>query len=124
MNKIILSALSHTWLIDLDGTVVVHNSHLTGSDQLLPGIQEFWKNIPDNDRIIILTSRSSSFSKTTISFLRAYSLRFDHIIFDLPHGERILINDTKPSGLQTAYALNLKRDSGMSNFTLMTNEDL
>ena len=124
MNSISVSALSHTWLIDLDGTVVVHNSHLTGSDQLLPGVQEFWNTIPDNDKIIILTSRSVAFFDSTTSFLRACSLRYDHIIFDLPFGERILINDIKPTGLKTSYALNLIRDTGLSNFALIIDEDL
>jgi len=28
----------------------------------------------------------------------------------LPFGERILVNDKKPSGLKTAYAINKERD--------------
>ena len=29
----------------------------------------------------------------------------------MPMGERILINDIKPSGLKTAYAINKERDA-------------
>ena len=32
------------------------------------------------------------------------------IIYDLPHGERILINDKKPSGLNTAIAISNERN--------------
>ena len=31
----------------------------------------------------------------------------------MPTGERILINDIKPSGLRTALAINVKRDEGL-----------
>ena len=42
------------------------------------------------------------------------NIRFDQIIYDLPFGERILINDAKPSGLKTAYSVNTVRDAGIS----------
>ena len=32
------------------------------------------------------------------------------IIYELPYGERILINDQKPSGLKTSIAVNTERD--------------
>ena len=32
------------------------------------------------------------------------------IIYDLPNGERLLINDKKPSGLNTAIAISTERD--------------
>ena len=31
----------------------------------------------------------------------------------MPNGERILVNDIKPSGLKTAYSYNLTRDTGL-----------
>ena len=39
------------------------------------------------------------------------NIRYDYIITDLPFGERILVNDNKPSGLSMAYAINKVRDS-------------
>ena len=35
------------------------------------------------------------------------------IVYGLPYGERILINDRKPSGLPTAIAVNTDRDRFM-----------
>ena len=46
-------------------------------------------------------------------FLAKEGIKFSQIIGDLPFGERILINDTKPSGLKTAYAINKKRDKAL-----------
>lgn len=113
MTKIILSELSHTWLIDVDGTLFKHNGHKNGEDELLLGVREFWEKIPDSDVIILMSARNKQYKTSTIKALRRFGLRFDHILFDLPTGERILINDRKPSGLVTAVAINTDRDSGL-----------
>jgi len=44
------------------------------------------------------------------------------IIFGLPQGERILINDMKPSGLITAYAINKNRDEALEINVIRLNE--
>lgn len=112
--KIVLSNLPKLWLIDLDGTLVKHNGYKEGKEELLPGAKEFINSIPASDKIIILTSRNNSLRETTENFLKENGIKYDLIIFDLPLGERILINDLKPSGLQTAYAINLERDKGIN----------
>lgn len=106
-----LSLLAHTWFVDLDGTLVKHNGYLSdGYDTLLSGAKEFINSIPDGDMIVITTSRTNEFSEQTKRFLAENAIRYDHIIFDVPLGERIIINDCKPSGLPTALALNVVRD--------------
>ena len=109
-----LSNLSHTWIIDLDGTIFEHNGYLEGKDKLLPGVKEFWEKIPEEDFILILTARSKKFYDLTLESLKNYNLRYNEILFDLPTGERILINDAKPSGLNTAIAFNVKRNTGLN----------
>jgi uncharacterized HAD superfamily protein len=113
--------LSHTWLIDLDGTIVRHNYYLSNNkDLFLKGVRVFLKKIPKNDVIIFLTSRKKKFKKSTISFLLKNKVRFNSIIFDLPFGERILMNDIKPKNkLKTAISINLKRDFGLSEFQII-----
>ena len=37
-----LSPLPHTWILDVDGTLCVHNGHLNGGDELLAGVKESW----------------------------------------------------------------------------------
>lgn len=113
--------LSHTWLIDLDGTIVKHNYYLSNNkDLFLKGVRVFLKKIPKNDVIIFLTSRKKKFKKSTISFLLKNKVRFNSIIFDLPFGERILMNDIKPKNkLKTAMSINLIRDCGLSKFQII-----
>ena len=60
--------------------------------------------------IIFLTARSDYEKPHTMRFLKENNVRYDHIIFNAGEGERIMINDMKPDGLVTAYAINTKRD--------------
>lgn len=107
------SDLNKTWIFDLDGTLVKHNGYKNGGEELLPGVKDFFSKISKDDRIVILTARDTKYQQITEKFLNDNGIRFDHIIYDLPIGERILFNDKKPSGLKTAYAYNLDRDSGL-----------
>ena len=104
-NTIKLSPLAKTWILDLDGTILKHNGYKTGEDSFLDGAEQFLKKIPENDMVVFITSRTSSEKELTEHFLRKNT-----IIYNAPYGERILINDAKPSGLKTALAYTTKRD--------------
>ena len=111
-NKLVLSPLGKTWLFDLDGTVVKHNGYKTdGHDTFLEGAREFLLGIPETDRIIFLTSRQDWCIPQTEEFLKAAGIRYECIINNLPYGERIVVNDRKPSGLEVSVAVNLDRDA-------------
>lgn len=111
-NSLRLSAMPHTWILDLDGTIVKHNGYKTeGIDTLLPGAAEFMHGIPESDLIIFITSRKNRYKEETERFLTMHGIRFDVILYGAPCGERILINDNKPSGLRMAYAAAKVRDS-------------
>ncbi|MCI9144446.1 MAG: hypothetical protein HFH87_17805 [Lachnospiraceae bacterium] len=110
-KELILSTLPKTWILDLDGTLLKHNGYkLDGKDTLLTGVKEYLDSLPDEDKIIILTSRTEEYREETIQFLNEQSVRYDEIIFNLPMGERILVNDRKPSGLDMAVAINIDRN--------------
>ena len=111
-DTIVLSNLGHTWIFDIDGTLVKHNGYLIdGFDTLLPGVQDFFNsNIRKEDYVILLTSRKKVYKNLTVSFLKKNGIRYDSIIFELPFGERVLINDCKPSGLKMSKSIDLKRD--------------
>ena len=111
MKKLTLSPLNHTWILDLDGTFVKHNGYKTdGHDTLLDGALEFLRSIPEGDMVVFITSRTGEYKEITESFLAESNIRYDHIIYNAPYGERVLINDMKPSGLETAIAVNVERD--------------
>lgn len=110
-GPIALSPLGHTWVLDLDGTILKHNGYkIDGKDSFLDGAREFLCSIPDSDTIVFLTSRTDEYKQLTLDFLREHNVRYNHIIFNIPFGERILVNDDKPSGLHCSVAINLKRD--------------
>ena len=123
MEYLKLSSLPKTWIFDLDGTILVHNGYKNGGDRILPGVKEFFDNIPETDHILILTARKEEVLESTIEFLKDNGIRYNNILADIPFGERILLNDMKGSGLKTAYAVNLKRDEGL-NFSVYIDEDL
>lgn len=118
------SPLSKTWIIDIDGTIVKHNGYLIdGSDTLLDGAKEFFDDISPEDKIVLLTARKEEHFENLKKFLKQNNLRYDYLLTDMPMGERILINDKKPSGLKTAFAINKERDCALK-VEYIINEDL
>ena len=111
-NRLTLSGLGHTWILDLDGTILKHNGYKTAEgDSFLPYAKEFLSQIPEGDLVVFITSRTDAYRDATEGFLAENSIRYDAIIFNAPYGERILVNDSKLSGLPTAHCCRLERDS-------------
>ncbi|WP_413853935.1 hypothetical protein [Candidatus Ruminimicrobium bovinum] len=118
-NKLVFSSLAKTWIFDIDGTIVIHNGYKRGQDILLPGVKQLFKKIKKEDMIIFITSRDISFKKNLENFLNKNKIRYSHIIYNAPMGERILINDKKTSGLKTAFAINKNRNEKLQiNFSI------
>lgn len=124
MTKLTLSALPKTWIFDLDGTLLVHNGYKNNGDSFLPGALEFIKSIPHKDVIIILTARNEEYKSVTESFLKENGVRYNEIIFNIPVGERILINDNKDSGLVCSHSVALKRDQGLKELQIEIDNNL
>lgn len=122
--EITMSGLPKTWILDLDGTIVKHNGYkLDGSDSLLPGVDKLLGQIGPEDMVIFVTSRKSEYKELTENFLKENNIRFSHIIYDAPYGERIIVNDRKPSGLQMSYGINTDRDI-VSDLNIIIDEAL
>lgn len=123
-NNITLSSLPHTWLIDIDGTIVKHNGYkIDGYDTLLDGVKDFFNQINKNDKIILLTAREGKYLEDLKLFLKENNIRYDYLLTDMPVGERILINDNKPSGLVMGHVINKKRDDHL-DVNIIINEKL
>ena len=123
-NKMVLSNLPHTWIFDLDGTIVKHNGYKSGGDEWLPGALELLQSIPEDDYVLFLTARDSSIASGTEKFLRDSNVRYNKIIYGIPMGERIMFNDSKPSGLKMSYAVECKRDDGLEWFSFNFDDTL
>lgn len=110
-DELVLSTLPKTWVFDLDGTLLKHNGYkLDGIDTVLPGALEYLDTIPAEDKIVIFTSRTDEYRQMTLDFLAKHSIRYDEILFNMPMGERVMVNDRKPSGLDMSIAINIDRD--------------
>ena len=110
-EKLILSTLPKTGIFDLDGTLLKHNGYkIDGQDKILCGVKEYFDKISVEDRILILTSRTDECKPMTLKFLKEKGIRYDEILFNMPMGERIVVNDRKPSGIDMAVAVNVDRD--------------
>ena len=123
-EKLRLSPLGHTWILDFDGTLVIHNGYKTGEDKFLPGAKEFLQSIPKDDFVLILTAREKAAREVTECFLKKHNVRYNQILFEMPMGERILLNDNKPSGLKCAYAVSPERNNGLENLEIIIDEEL
>ena len=110
-EAIVLSTLPKTWIFDLDGTLLKHNGYkIDGEDTILEGVKDYFSTIPDEDYILLLTSRTDEYKDMTLSFLKKHNIRFNEILFNIPMGERIVINDRKPSGIDMSVAINFDRN--------------
>ena len=118
-----LSALNKTWILDVDGTLVKHNGYLLdGHDTLLGGVKEFFEKISPEDKVVLMTARKEEHLPLLKEFLAQNNIRYDYLLTDMPMGERILVNDNKPSGLNCAYAVNKKRDEKLDiNYKIREN---
>ena len=68
--------------------------------------------------IILTTGRKESMRTVTEKQLSEIGIFYDQLIMGIGGGERVLINDMKPTGTQTAYSVNLVRNSGISNLKI------
>jgi|TARA_R100000030_G_scaffold100461_1_gene93574 hydroxymethylpyrimidine pyrophosphatase-like HAD family hydrolase len=108
-----------TIFCDLDGTLVKHTNPIDIHNpdlvlEVLPGVHE--KLIEWDTKgycVIITTGRKKSARKATIKQMSRAGINYDHLIMGFGGGDRILINDKKPDGRITAYAINLERNKGL-----------
>ena len=119
-----LSPLNKTWILDIDGTLVKHNGYkIDGHDTLLDGVKEFFETLNPNDKVVMLTARKDEYLDDLKVFLKENNLRYDYLLTNMPMGERILVNDRKPSGLDMAFAINKNRDCKLE-INYLIGEDL
>jgi ribonucleotide monophosphatase NagD (HAD superfamily) len=112
-----------TLIIDIDGVLLKHQGTLSktliNKPEELPGSVDTinkWESQGYN--IILLSGRKHSMRKKTIEQLEKIGIVYDQLIMGIGGGIRILINDQKPDGTKTAYAISLPRDNGISKINI------
>jgi uncharacterized HAD superfamily protein len=116
--------MKKTLFIDIDGTLVRHKGNLSNvyleEPELLPGvIDKLNKWNADGHKIILTTGRPESMRKITNEQLEKFGIFYDQLIMGLTRGERIVINDKKPSlDITTASAIQVNRNEGLININI------
>lgn len=121
-----------TLFLDIDGTLLEHPGTLSQillTEQLqprflfgvepLPGVREKldqWN--AQGHRIILTTGRPESMRAFTQQQLDRAGIFYDQLVMGITGGERVLINDRKPSGEDTARAINVDRNVGLEGVEL------
>lgn len=111
-------------LCDIDGTLIKHHTpDITTKPNYTPEIidgtiEKFNEWDKKGYQIILLTGRRESMREITEKQLNNLGIFYDKLIMGVGSGQRILINDTKPDGYETALAVNLKRDEGLKNLKI------
>src|SRR5687767_2641507 len=106
--------LPKTRIVDIDGCVLFHYQDMScqhlNKPILLPGVLDNFKQWERNgDFILLTTGRKPSTRKATIKQLNELGLFWNEIVFGLPRGSRIIVNDFKPNSTEpTALAVCLE----------------
>jgi hypothetical protein len=107
-----------TLFLDIDGTLVKNSgqyfSPQWGTTPALVNNVDYLRKVYQTGkvRIVLTTSRKPEFEKETKEQLKKWSIPYDQIIFDLPHAQRILVNDFAPTNsYPSASSINLGRNA-------------
>lgn len=111
-----------TIFCDIDGTLVEHTGDITLNTEshilnnVINSIKQ-WDRL--NYKIILTTGRKESTRAKTEQQLSNLGIIYEHLIMGLPNGHRVIINDKKTNGVEnTAYAINLVRNEGLTHLDL------
>lgn len=104
-----------TIFVDLDGTLILFNLEPERvTDRIIMSTMKYLiKKKAEGHCIVCTTARSYKHTMMAIVNAGIPLDFFDHILYDLPMGKRILINDTKDINTPSADAMVLERDKGM-----------
>jgi ribonucleotide monophosphatase NagD (HAD superfamily) len=111
-----------TFIIDIDGVIIKHlgaGAHAQWEQLfpvLLPGTIDFLTTAEAKSScIILMTARPECCREDLVKQLRLHGVFWDQLIMGVSHGTRVLINDIKPPGVQSAVAINLPRNEGLAS---------
>ena len=107
-----------TLFVDIDGTLVYNSGEYSkkkwGETNAIQDNVDYLNKLYSTGKvkIILTTARKKIYEKKTIEQLKNNNIPYDHIIFDLYHGKRYLINDySETNKYPTSISINLERNS-------------
>jgi len=109
-----------TLFIDIDGTILKHQGSFSDicmkEATLLPGTRERMNEWCSKEyKIILTTARRESMRNMTELQLNQLGVPYDQLVMGLSKGNRIVVNDRRPNGNDTAFAVNIDRDGGLGD---------
>lgn len=111
-----------TLFVDIDGVIVKNSSEffdpMWGETDALHKNVQYLRNIKKDGRtqLVLTTARSSNFRSQTEEQLERIGVEYDHIIFDLLHAKRLIVNDFSNSNpYPSCDSICLERDSDNLN---------
>ena len=107
--------------IDNQGSILIilGNNEKVDSGKILDGtIEKLLEWNKKGYTIILTTGRRESNREVTVKQLQEVGIFYDHLIMGVGRGPRVVINDTKPDGMITAYSVNVVRNEGIKNVDL------
>ena len=112
-----------TLFIDIDGTLFKHNGSFSDialkEATLLPDVRERMDEWCSKEyKIILTTARRESLRARTESELARLGIPYDVLVMGISKGHRVVINDRRPNGDKTAFAINIGRDHGLEGIDL------
>jgi hydroxymethylpyrimidine pyrophosphatase-like HAD family hydrolase len=112
-----------TLFIDIDGTILKHHGTFSEISMkeatLLPSARERMNEWCSKEyKIILTTGRRESMRETTELQLDNLGIPYDQLVMGLSKGSRIVINDRRPNGDDTAFAINVGRDYGLGDIEI------
>tara|TARA_A100001515_G_scaffold118434_1_gene100688 strand:+ start:3874 stop:4557 length:684 start_codon:yes stop_codon:yes gene_type:complete len=116
---------SKTIFCDIDGTLIQHVNPTEKTNQIstvniLPGTLQkikLWDS--KNYNIILTTGRKESLRKITEEELSKVGIIYDKLIMGIGPGDRIIINDKKTNGRNTAWAYTPERNFGIKDYSFL-----
>lgn len=110
---------------DIDGCILkvpekTNCTKILASSEVLPGVVEKFNEWDKAGyKVVLTTGRPNSSREVTEAQLRSHGLFWHDLLMEMGSSKRVLINDIHPEyNVNTAYAINLKRNDGIGGVNL------
>ena len=119
-----MESRAKTIFCDIDGTLVKHRkpTEHTSEDVELEPLEGTVEKIQEWDKkgynIILTTGRRESIRGITEKQLAKVGIIYDKLIMGIGGGVRVVINDCKPDGEETAKSITVMRNYGIKDIDI------